>query len=150
MKHYLEQRILFYQATHQSDVDAINIKTQAIQDQLWSQVSQSARASQTPVMALVTGGMNDVFNRSGYTQAAWWNRIPRSAWLLLFVLSMFSMGMMEFHNCARGKRTFPWLLPLVFSFSFALISDIDSPRGGMIRIQPQNLLSLAGSLPPDS
>ena len=147
MRQYLELRVLFYQATLQSDVDSINRRTQAVQDKLWAQVSQPARASQTPVMALVAGGMNDVINTAGYTQAAWWNRIPRSAWILLFILAMFSMGMMEFHNSARGKRTFPWLLPLVFSFSFALIADIDSPRGGMIRIQPQNLLSLADSLP---
>lgn len=148
LRRYLAQRILFYQATHQNDVDIINRDTQIVQDQLWTLVSQRARASQTPVMQLVVSGLNDVINTAGYTQAAWWNRIPRSAWVLLFILAMFSLGMMEFHNCARRKVTFAWLLPLVFSFSFALISDIDSPRGGMIRIQPQNLLSLAGSLPP--
>jgi len=27
-------------------------------------------------------GMNDVLNAQGYTQAAWWNRIPAAAWIL--------------------------------------------------------------------
>ncbi len=31
-------------------------------------------------------------------------------------------------------------------FAFFLIADIDSSRGGMIRVKPQNLLSLADSL----
>ena len=33
-------------------------------------------AQPTPVMALAVSGMNDVLNSQGYTQAAWWNRIP--------------------------------------------------------------------------
>ena len=53
---------------------------------------------------------------------------------------------------------YPWLifglsfqpllpvLPLVVAISFLLIADIDSPRGGLIRVSPQNLTSLAGSL----
>ena len=39
------------------------------------------------------------------------------------------------------------VLPLVVSISFLLIADIDSPRGGFIHIVPQNLVSLAQSLP---
>jgi hypothetical protein len=29
------------------------------------------------------------------------------------------------------------VLPLLVSISFFLIADIDSPRGGLIRVQPQ-------------
>jgi hypothetical protein len=35
------------------------------------------------------------------------------------------------------------------SISFFLIADIDSPRGGVIRVAPQNLVSLAQNLPPN-
>jgi hypothetical protein len=38
------------------------------------------------------------------------------------------------------------VLPFVFSVSFLLIADIDSPRGGLIRVKPQNLVSLAESI----
>jgi hypothetical protein len=37
-------------------------------------------------------------------------------------------------------------VPLVVSISFFLIADIDSPRGGVIHVHPENLLSLAGSM----
>jgi hypothetical protein len=40
------------------------------------------------------------------------------------------------------------VLTLVVSISFFLIADIDSPRGGIIRVEPQNLVSLAQSLHP--
>lgn len=150
LRQYIDQRILFYQATSQSDLDKISHDTQVLQDQLWTLISQRARATPTPVMQLVTSITNDVINTSGYTQAAWANRIPLSAWALLLIMAMFSTAMMTFHNCARKKHTFPWLLPIVFSVSIALIADIDSPRGGMIRIPPQNLLALAESLPPEA
>jgi len=41
------------------------------------------------------------------------------------------------------------VLPLVVSISFYLIADIDSPRGGMVRVRPQNLVSLSQSLRPN-
>jgi hypothetical protein len=38
------------------------------------------------------------------------------------------------------------VLPLAVSVSFFLIADIDSPRAGVIRVQPVNLVSLSQSL----
>jgi hypothetical protein len=43
----------------------------------------------------------------------------------------------------------PWILPFLISMSFFLISDIDSPRRGIVRVIPDNLLVLADSLRPD-
>jgi hypothetical protein len=40
------------------------------------------------------------------------------------------------------------ILPLTASIAFALIADIDAPRHGVILVRPQNLISLAESLPP--
>jgi hypothetical protein len=50
---------------------------------------------------------------------------------------------------APSLKTAPMLsliLPLILSISFMLIADIDSPRGGLIKVSPQNLISLAQSL----
>jgi hypothetical protein len=38
------------------------------------------------------------------------------------------------------------VLPLVVPIAFMLIADIDTPRHGIIRVNPQNLISLAESL----
>jgi hypothetical protein len=37
------------------------------------------------------------------------------------------------------------IFPLVTSVSFFLIADIDSPRGGIILIEPKNLITLKES-----
>jgi hypothetical protein len=38
------------------------------------------------------------------------------------------------------------VLPVAVAISFLLIADIDSPRGGLIHVRPQNLESLRTSL----
>ena len=38
------------------------------------------------------------------------------------------------------------VLPLVLSISFFLIADLDSPRGGVIHVEPSNLMSFDHSL----
>lgn len=50
---------------------------------------------------------------------------------------------------AKGEAVLLFILPLLVSISFLLIADIDSPRGGIIRVRPQNLVSLSESLHPD-
>jgi len=35
-------------------------------------------------------GMNDVLNSQGYTQAAWWKRIPIAAWCLMAAMAICS------------------------------------------------------------
>jgi hypothetical protein len=91
--------------------------------------------------------MNDVLNSQGYTQAAWLNRIPIAAWALMTAIAICSTMLVGIG--ARGARAGSRLhlvLPLVISIAFFLIADIDSPRRGIIRVIPQNLLSLSQSL----
>ena len=85
----------------------------------------------TPVMALAVSGMNDVLNSQGYTQAAWWYRIPTSAWALVIVTAIGCNVLIGYG--VRGDRGRAMLLtafPVIVSISFLLIADIDAPRGG--------------------
>ena len=47
-----------------------------------------------------------------------------------------------------GRRVLMFALPITVSLWLSLIADIDSPRGGFIRVVPLNLLSLQQSLSP--
>jgi hypothetical protein len=144
---YVDQRILGYKAQRDQQLRQINDETARLQTQLWTAVTKPAAAQPTPVTALVVSGMNDVLNSQGYTQAAWWNRIPISAWLLLIAISIFCNILIGYS--AHGRSAFLFLiLPIALSISFFLIADIDSPRRGLIRVSPQNLEGLAESLHP--
>lgn len=146
---YLDQRILFYETRDASQLQKINAETARLQSDLWAAVQVQAVKTPTPVMALAVSGMNDVLNAQGYTQSAWWNRIPRGAWVLMAVIAILSNLMVGYGMHQKGtKSTLLLILPLIFSISLFLVSDIDSPRGGIIRVHPQNLASLAQSLHP--
>jgi len=147
LKSYLNQRILFYESSGEESLRQINAHTTQLQAEMWSAVEPPAEAQPTLLTALVVSGMNDVLNSQGYTQAAWWNRIPVAAWTLLTTISIFCNVLTGYR--AHGRTAFLFLiLPIALSISFFLIADIDSPLHGVIRVRPQNLESLAGSLNP--
>ena len=55
----------------------------------------------------------------------------------------FLLGYSEQHN----RRMTLIVFPLILTVPFALIADIDSPRGGIIRVLPQNLIAVVQGLP---
>lgn len=147
LKSYLAQRVAFYQAHGQAQLERIDTQTGVLENRLWQAVLVEAKNNPTPVVALLVSGMNDVINTQGYTQAAWWNRIPVSAWVLLMVIALFSSMLVGYGARSNSaKSAYLLILPLMVSLSLALIADIDSPRGGLIRVVPQNLISLQHSL----
>jgi len=148
LKKYLDQRILFYTTRNERKVEQIDEDTARLQTELWSAVRMPALAQPTPVAALVVSGMNDVLNSQGYTQAAWWNGIPFGAWALMTAIAICANLLVGYARRRVGKGVMRYLLlPIVLSIAFAFIADIDSPRWGIIRVHPQNLISLRQSLP---
>jgi hypothetical protein len=148
LRRYTDLRIAFYRTRDEQELQQINNETGNLQNEMWSAVQTPALSQPTPVMALVVSGMNDVLNSQGYTQAAWWNRIPASAWALLVLTAICCHVLVGYG--ARGDKIGASLLlalPVVIAISFLLIADIDAPRSGLIRVKPQNLVSLADSFP---
>ncbi len=139
-----------YYTAHEADVARINADTTKLQGELWAAVLPPQGGPPPNVTTVLTvGGMNDVLNSQGYTQAAWWNRIPASAGLLM-VLIAFACNVMIGYSLrsASSRSRMLVVLPLVVAIAFALIVDIDTPRHGLIRVSPQNLLSLQASFSP--
>ena len=146
LRKYLEMRVLFYRTRNQRELQQINADTGKLQTEMWSAVHVPAVAQPSPVIALAVAGMNDVLNSQGYTQAAWWNRIPVSAWGLMIMIAVFCNLLVGYGARSAGVNSgLLFIVPLVVSISFFLIADIDSPRGGLIHVVPQNLISLSQS-----
>jgi hypothetical protein len=144
---YLDQRILFYETRDDQRLKAINQTTAELQTDLWAGVQMPGTQQPSATVALAVGGMNDVLNSQGYTQAAWWNRIPSAGWALMTAIAIFSCTMVGYGaKTFKAEAYFLWVLPTVLSISFLLIADIDSPRRGLIRLKPQNLISVAEAI----
>jgi len=144
---YVDQRILFYSKESPEKVLEIRRKTDELQIALWNEILPSVRTQPTATMALVASGMNDVLNSQGYVQAAWWNRIPSTAWALMTAIAISANLLVGFgaRNFQKNIGLF-MIFPFVISVSFFLIADIDSPRDGVIRIESKNLYALKSNL----
>ena len=146
LRKYTELRVRFYRTRDHEELMQIDADTGKLQSEMWSAVQAPAVVQPTPVIALAVAGMNDVLNSQGYTQAAWWNRIPSSAWGLMIAIAVCS-NLLVGYGARTAKGVMLFILPLVVAISFLLIADIDSPRRGFIHIVPQNLVALQQSLP---
>jgi len=102
---------------------------------MWLPVVLAAKTQASPVTALAASGMNDVLNTKGYTQAASANRIPNAAWAMMGLIAIFANLLLGYRERSTGVLTL-MVDPVVASVAFFLIADIDSPRGGLIRVTP--------------
>ena len=121
-------------------------ETAVLQSDLWRLAAGVANEKPTPISAVIVTGMNDVLNSQDYSEAALINRIPLGAWILMFLIAVFGCVVQGYGakgNLRRGLLI--TILPMTVSLSLALIADIDSPRGGIIHVQPQNLTRLVKS-----
>jgi hypothetical protein len=73
---YLDLRIQFYVVRDTEKYEQINARTASCRPSCGMRSRRQPSAQPSPITALVAAGMNDVINSQGYTQAAWWNRIP--------------------------------------------------------------------------
>ena len=144
---YTDQRILFYSKQSPEKIEEIRSKTDQLQTALWNEIRPTDRTQHTASIALVAAGMNDVLNSQGYVQAAWWNRIPLTAWALMSAIAICANLLVGFgaRNFEKNIGLF-MIFPFVIAVSFFLIADIDSPRGGVIRIEARNLVALKNNL----
>jgi len=142
---YLDQRILAYNSATEQQFRQNSAQTARLQIGLWSAVTQPAALQPTPIGARILDGMNDVLSSQAYAQAAWRNRIPFAAWILLIAISVLCNLLLGYS--AHGRSAFLlFVLPVALSISLFLIADIDSPYRGVIGVVPQNLEGLAESL----
>ena len=146
LRKYVDLRIAFYHAANSAQLDQINADTGKLQDELWSSVVRAVTPQQTAVEALAVSGMNDVMNSQGYAQAAWWNRIPVAAWALMGLIAVTCN--LLFGYGARRTGYVSIVLPVIVSIAFLLIADIDSPRAGIIRVSPENLIAVSRTARP--
>ena len=146
LRSYLDQRILFFAIHDEEELRQISARTVRLQAELWAAVKPAAAEQPTPVVALVIAGMNDVLNAQGDTQAAFRNQIPTAAWGLMMAIAICCNMLFGHSLRSKARAKLLVVLPIIISIAFMLVADIDTPRHGIVRVSPQNLLSLAESL----
>jgi hypothetical protein len=145
LRKYLDERIAYYTADDRLQALKSSAATATLQNELWSAAQLPAGTQVTVGPSLAIQGMNAVLDAQGYAQAAFRNRIPAAAWALMGCIAVCSSLMLGY-----GARRKDWrmllVIPTIVSIALFLIADIDSPRGGTIKVPPENLQSLGDSL----
>jgi hypothetical protein len=141
LEKYVSQRIAFYTGAASGAVeDPARLETE-----MWLPVVHAATTQASPVTALAASGMNDVLNTKGFTQAAWANRIPNPAWVMMGLIAIFANLLLGYRARSTGILAL-MVVPVVTSVAFFLIADIDSPWGGVIHVTPNNLMAVAQTM----
>ena len=69
------------------------------------------------------------------------NRIPGSIWLMLVIVTIFSMASMGYEFGLTGERS--WALTILMTVAFttviALIADLDRSQSGLLQVSQQPL-----------
>jgi flagellar basal body-associated protein FliL len=149
LRTYLDKRLEFYTQNTDSQLQQTLNQTEQLQNQLWAAILPSPDSQPNAVIALTVSGMNDVLNSQSYAQAMYWNRIPISAWCLVLLIAIGCNLLVGYgsRSATSGSRLLP-ILPVLVATALTFIADLDAPRHGLIRVVPQNLLSLQSSLNP--
>jgi hypothetical protein len=146
LKQYLQQRLLFYTTRSPGRAAEITADTVRLQTELWSTLRPAIAAIPPPLMGVLVTGLDDVINSQRSCQAAWLNRIPVAAWVLMLAIGIGACWQIGFRATLMDWRAFA-VVPLAVSVAFLLIADLDSPNGGIIHVAPQNLSNISQSLP---
>ncbi|HEY2021760.1 hypothetical protein [Paraburkholderia sp.] len=145
--HYAQLRREHFQTRDPGELARIDDQTAHSQAVLWRLAAQVAKDQPNPIGAAVMTGMNDVLNSQDYSEAARENRIPPGAWALMIVIALLACAVQGYGAKGHIRRgLLIVVLPITVALSLGLIADIDSPRGGIIHVQPQNLTRLVRSL----
>jgi uncharacterized membrane protein len=72
------------------------------------------------------------------------NHVPGAVWLLLFCVAGWGIWLTSYEAGAAARHSIfeRYLFPLLIAIVIALITDIDTPRGGLIALDERPLLEL--------
>ncbi|MDM0027608.1 bestrophin-like domain [Variovorax saccharolyticus] len=137
---YLGERLRFYESADPRAYAESRRAAQELQDDLWTATSAAAVAQKNPITSLVVAGVNEVLSAQQKTYAGWRAQIPLAAWLLLTTIAVFCNALVGYNARHLRRRAGLFLvLPMTISLSFLVISEIDVPGRGIIRVKPVNL-----------
>jgi hypothetical protein len=146
LKEYVAVRLQFVSAgTDPAAIADCLAKTGAVQDKLWSVAATDASAHRDAITGLFVATLNDTIDFSEKRTAAWENRIPGAAWLLLVFMSAVASALVGIGTTARS-RALLLVLPVVVGAVLMLIADLDSSRGGFVQVQQKSMERVAAQV----
>jgi hypothetical protein len=127
-------------------------RTKELQGLLWSHAAALARENTSPVIAVFLLTLNEMIDFHTKRLAEFYNRVPFSIYLVLFVVSAMTLWLMGYYFGSHRKRVqiLTTVVALLVALVMWLIMDLDQPMRGAIRASQQSLIDLHQDLSQES
>jgi hypothetical protein len=119
-----------------------------LHERLWDEAVAAAAKRPTPITASFIASLNETIDFEARRIAAKRNHVPGAVWLLLLCVAGWGMWLTSYEAGAAARHSIleRYLFPLLIAIVIVLITDIDTPRGGLIALDERPLLELNDSL----
>ena len=129
-------------------------RTVDLQDRLWAEAVAAAAERPSPITASFISSLSETIDLEGKRIAAKRNHVPGAVWLLLLCVAGCGLWLVSYQAGTSGRHSIleRFVFPLLVAIVITLITDIDTPRGGLIALDERPLVELNETLdrPPTS
>jgi hypothetical protein len=146
LRDYVEARVEFGNASNDEAVEASSARAKSLQSEMWQDevafVQQTPNFGITPIVATSLGNLADLNEQR---LAAYERRIPGTIWLVLTLISVLACLVVGY-SMRRRLMLAMVVLPLTVAIVLSLVSELDNPRMGFIRVEQDSMLRLQAAL----
>jgi len=149
MAEYAEVRVALYEAgTDKKRRDTALAQSEDIQRQIWElAVAAVSEGGSLPTMSFAQA-VNAVIDQHGLRKSTYSHHIPDVIYLLIYCVGFVAFGLTGFASGLQPNRSrLPTVMMAVLvSVVVFLVTDLDRPQRGLLRIGDSNMVELAKSL----
>jgi hypothetical protein len=115
-----------------------------LQDRIWAETVAAAAERPSPVTVSFITSLNDTIDLEAKRIAAKRNHVPGIVWLLLLCVAGSGLWLVSYPAgiSRRSSIAERFIFPVLLAIVIAIITDIDTPRGGLIAVDERPLLEL--------
>ncbi len=147
LREYVDVRV---EAARSGKIQQALHRSEELQSQLWAQaVAIGEKNPGSIVVGLFVQSLNEVIDlHAKRISIDLRSRIPGAIWAVLYAVAIFALGAMGYHAGVAGTIRSFVILAVAFSFASViwLISDLDRPQEGMLKLSQQALIDLRNSM----
>jgi hypothetical protein len=113
-----------------------------LQDRIWVEAVAAAAERPSPITASFIASLNETIDLEAKRVAAKRNHVPGAVWLLLLCVAGCGLWLVSYPAGRSGRCSIPerFVFPILVAIVIAIITDIDTPRSGLISVDERPLL----------
>lgn len=145
LREYVPLRIEAHREAQFSGQFATTRKHSAeLQDRMWAEAVEAAAERPSPITASFIASLNQTIDLEGTRIAAKRNHVPGAVWLLLLCVAGCGLWLVSYQAGTSRRHSVleRFVFPILVAIVITLITDIDTPRGGLISLDERPLLEL--------